>query len=139
MCFNFPIPCLWRMCSAAFASMGGTGFTAKPKSNPFASDAPNAAACSSASALLLAFGRGFLCGIGAGAGQSKMAIERVTPIHSPHVAICASLPSTCSDPFRTLRACAHELNQLKRTGIDTTGPHSTAHQPSEHLPSPSVS
>ena len=58
-CFNFPIPCLWRMCSVAFASMASNGFTAKPKSHimlwtPFASDAPNAAAYSSASALLYA-------------------------------------------------------------------------------------
>ena len=55
----FPIPCLWRMCSAAVASMASTGFTAKRESNimlwtPFASDAPNAAAYSSASALLFA-------------------------------------------------------------------------------------
>ena len=56
MCCNFPIPCLWRMCSVAFALMVSTGFTAKPKTNimlwtPFASDAPNAAAYSSVSAL----------------------------------------------------------------------------------------
>ena len=56
MCFNFPIPCLWRMCSVVFASMASTDFTAKPShtSCSFASDAPNAAAYSSASALLFA-------------------------------------------------------------------------------------
>ena len=59
LCFSFPIPCLWRMCSVAFAPMFNTGFTAKPKSRIMlwthsASDAPNAAACSSASALLFA-------------------------------------------------------------------------------------
>ena len=53
------IPCLWRMCSVAVASMTNAGFTAKPRShimlwNPFASDAPNAAAYSSAPALLFA-------------------------------------------------------------------------------------
>ena len=47
------------MCSVAFASMINAGFTAKPKSHtmlwtPFASDAGNAAAYSSAFALLLA-------------------------------------------------------------------------------------
>ena len=59
MYFNLPIPCRWRMCSVAFASMTNTGFATKHKSHiilwtPVASDAPNAAACSSASALLLA-------------------------------------------------------------------------------------
>ena len=59
MCFSFPIHCLWRMCSVAFASMANTGFFSYPKSLsndtiPFDSDAPNAAAYSSASALLLA-------------------------------------------------------------------------------------
>ena len=59
MYFSFPIHCLWRMCSVAFASMFNTSFTAKPKSRimlwtPFASDAPNAAAYSSASALFFA-------------------------------------------------------------------------------------
>ena len=59
LCFSFPIPCLWRMCSVAFESMFNTGFTAKPKSRimlwtPFASDGPNAAAYSSAAALLFA-------------------------------------------------------------------------------------
>ena len=43
MCFNLPIPCLWRMCSVAFASMANTGFI-------YATNA----ACSSASALILA-------------------------------------------------------------------------------------
>ena len=59
MCFIFPIPCRCRKCSVAFASMINTGFTAKHKSHimlstPFASDAPNAAAYSSVSTLLLA-------------------------------------------------------------------------------------
>ena len=59
MCFNFPIPCLWRICSVAFASMANTGFFSYTKSLNndtilFDSDAPNAAACSSASALLFA-------------------------------------------------------------------------------------
>ena len=59
MCFNFPIPCLWKMCSVAFASIAHTGLISCPKSLnngtiPFDSDAPNAAAYSSASAQLLA-------------------------------------------------------------------------------------
>ena len=39
MCFIVPIPCRWRMCSVASASMINTGFTAKPRScsGPFAS------------------------------------------------------------------------------------------------------
>ena len=59
VCFILPIPCRWRMCSVAGASMISTRFTANPESHimlwtPFASDAPNAAAYNSASALLLA-------------------------------------------------------------------------------------
>ena len=59
MCFILPLQCQWKMCSVAFATMTNIGFTAKPKSRimpstPFASDAPIAAASSSASALLLA-------------------------------------------------------------------------------------
>ena len=57
MCYNFPIPCLWRMCSVAFASMASTGFfsyrgSLSNDTIPFDSDAPNAARYSSASALL---------------------------------------------------------------------------------------
>ena len=56
-CFSSLIPCMWRMCSVVFASMFNTGFTAKAKSRiilwtPFASDAPDVATYSSASALL---------------------------------------------------------------------------------------
>ena len=56
MCFNLPIPCLWRMCSVAVASMANTSRNPDPsKTTQFlVSDAPNAAAYSSASALLLA-------------------------------------------------------------------------------------
>ena len=42
MCFNLPIPCLWRICSVVFASVGSTGFN--NATIPLDSDAPNAAA-----------------------------------------------------------------------------------------------
>ena len=57
MCSTFPIPCRCGMCAVALALMINAGVTAKPESHiilstPFASDAPTAAADSSASALL---------------------------------------------------------------------------------------
>ena len=66
MGFSFPIPCRCRMCSVAFASIINTGFTEKPKLHImlltlFASDDPNPAVYSSASALLLAMILCFFC------------------------------------------------------------------------------
>ena len=50
MCFNLPIPCLWTMCSVAFALMENNTTTQLF----FYSHAPNAVAHSAASALLFA-------------------------------------------------------------------------------------
>ena len=58
MCFNPPIPCLWTMCSVAFALMANTVFISAARSFNdtflFDSHAPKAAAYSSVAALFLA-------------------------------------------------------------------------------------
>ena len=91
--------------SAAFASMTNTGFTAKPKSSimlsmPFASEAPNAAAYSSASALLLAMIFCFL-------------VYTVPRARLPRLTISSFL---CLQPNLSLRKLSR-LNSCSRSSI----------------------